>query len=160
MMSKVKQPPKSPSPTKAKKEPRHWSHRVNEVVVSAGPDGLLNLVVQGGAENGQFCYIGEIKQDKVNYHSGKLHQDEIILEIQGRKVSGYTLRDLLDFLKDVSKNGAIVMFKTIKSGEYRHPKRCTFCVTRYATVDRDCLSGVLLYSLLAPSARKLTRIPD
>ena len=77
----------------------------------------MNLVLKGGAENGQFCWIGDIKQDKINYHSGKLQQDDIVLEIQGQKVSGFTLNDLLDWLKHVGKNGSPVMFKTIKAGK-------------------------------------------
>ncbi|KAI0211370.1 Membrane-associated guanylate kinase, WW and PDZ domain-containing protein 2 [Lamellibrachia satsuma] len=116
-MLKPKQPPKSPSPTKNKREPRHWNERVHECILSAGPEGLFPMVIKGGAENGQFCYIGEIKQEHMNYHSGKLHHDEILLEIQGQKVSGFTLRDLLEWLKHVSKNSAPVMFKTIKAGE-------------------------------------------
>ena len=106
---------KTPSPTK-KKEVLHWSQRVNESIVSTGAEGVLNLVVKGGAENGQFCFIGDLKQDKINYHSGKLHQDGIILEIQGQKVAGFTLRDMLDWMKHVGKNSAPVMFKTVKSG--------------------------------------------
>ena len=113
-MLKVKQ---SPSPQKDKKEARHWSQKVHESIVSSGPEGLLNLVVKGGAENGQFCWIGEVKQDKINYHSGKLCQDDVILEIQGQKVAGFTLRDLLDWLKHVSKNSSPVMFKTVKTSE-------------------------------------------
>ena len=107
----------SPSPQKNKKEPRHWSQKVHESIVSSGPEGLLNLVVKGGAENGQFCWIGEVKQDKINYHSGKLCQDDVVLEIQGQKVAGFTLRDLLDWLKHVSKNSSPVMFKTVKTGK-------------------------------------------
>ena len=113
---------RSPSPHKQmkKQEPRHWSQKVHESIVSAGPEGLLNLVVKGGAENGQYCWIGEVKQDKINYHSGKLQQDDVVLEIQGQKVAGFTLRDLLDWLKHVSKNSSPVMFKTVKAGKVAH----------------------------------------
>ena len=109
---------KSPSPTKGKKEPEHWSQRVVETIVSAGSDGMLHLVVKGGAENGQFAFIGDIKQDKINYHSGKFHQDSVVLEVQGQKVAGFTLRDLLDWMKYVGKNNTPIMFKTVKSGLY------------------------------------------
>ena len=110
---------RTPSPTKNKRDTRHWSNHLHESIVSAGPDGLLNLVVKGGGENGQFCYISDIKQDKINYHSGKLHQDDVIVEIQGQKVGGFTLRDLLDWMKHVSKNNAPVLFKTVKSCKYK-----------------------------------------
>ena len=111
---------KSPSPVKGKRESKHWNERVHETILSAGPEGLLNLMVHGGAENGQFCYVGDICQDKINYHNGKLHHNEIILEIQGQKVAGFTLRDLLDWLKHVSKNSQPVMFKTVKTGRVCH----------------------------------------
>ena len=85
--------------------------------MSSGPEGLLSVVIKGGADNGQFCWIGDVQHDRVNYHTGKLHQDDIILEIQGQKVAGYTLRDTLTWLKQVSRNGAPVMFKTVKPGK-------------------------------------------
>ena len=116
--------PKPPPPAKPKKEPRHWSQRILEAVVSAGPEGLLNLVIKGGADNGQFCWLADVRHDRINYHSGKLHQDDIILEIQGQKVAGYTLRDVLDWLKQVSRNGAPVMFKSVKSGMCYYQSSC------------------------------------
>lgn len=116
-MLKPKTPKTPPTKPKKDKDIKHWSQRVNETIVSAGPDGLLNLVIKGGADNGQFCYIGEVKNDRINYHSGKLHADEIILEVQGQKVAGYTQRDLQAWVKQVSHNSAPVMFKTVKIGE-------------------------------------------
>ena len=115
-MIKSKQP--KPSPTKAKKEPKHWTQRVHESIISTGPEGILQLIIKGGADQGQFCWLGDLKQEKISYHSGKLHQDEIILEIQGQKMSGYTLRDCLTLLRQVSQNGAPVMIKTVKAGKF------------------------------------------
>ena len=118
--------PKRASPTKnvrpsppapPQREAKHWSQHVHECVLSTGPEGLFHLVVKGGAENGQFCYMGNVQQSDINYHSGKLYMDDVILEIQGQKVAGFTLRDLLEWLKHVSKNATPVMFKTIKGGE-------------------------------------------
>ena len=98
--------PKTPgSPQKPRKEARHWSTKVQESIISSG------------AESGQFCYVGELKQDKLIYHSGKLQQNDIILEVQGQKVSGFILKDLLDYIKHVGKNGAPVILKTVRSGE-------------------------------------------
>ncbi len=108
---------KSPSPTKSLKESKHWIHSVSETIVSGSPEGLLSVAVQGGAEHGQFCYVGDAKHDKINYHSGKLQKGDLILEIQGQKVAGFTIRDLLDWLKHVGKNGQPVMFKTVKPGK-------------------------------------------
>lgn len=112
-------PPKSPGPLgRLKDGPKHWSQRVHETLVSGGPDGICNLPIRGGAENGKFCFLGDVKHERLNYHtSEKLHADEIILEVQGQKVGGFTLWDLQDWLKHVSKNGVPVMFKTVKTGE-------------------------------------------
>lgn len=99
------------------REPTHWTHHVQETLLSTGREGLLHVVVRGGADGGSFCWIADVDQDRVNYHSGRLGPDEVVLEVQGQKVAGYTLQDLLDWLWMVSDNGNPVMFKTVHSGE-------------------------------------------
>ena len=108
--------PKSPSPHKHKKDSKHWSQNIQESIISSGAEGYISLEVRGGAENGQFCYVGDLQQDKLIYHSGKLRRDDIIIEVQGQKVSGFILRDLIDYMKHVGKNGAPVILKTVKIG--------------------------------------------
>lgn len=132
----------SPNPQKPRKEPKHWSQRVSECIVSAGPEGNLSVTIKGGADSGQFNWLGEIRHDRIHYHSGKLHQDDIILEIQGQKVAGYTLRDLETWLGQVSKNAAPVMFKTVKSGKNVHEETDQKDRTKNvsANTDRSCLS--------------------
>ncbi|CAL1543357.1 unnamed protein product [Lymnaea stagnalis] len=103
--------PKGPPPPEKRHE-FHWTKQVRETVASAFHDDLA-ITIEGGADNGQFCYIGFIKVDKINYHGGKLNTGDIILEIQGQKVSGYTQRDATLWLKQVSQNGAPVMIKTV-----------------------------------------------
>ncbi|KAL3852402.1 hypothetical protein ACJMK2_016053 [Sinanodonta woodiana] len=125
-MMKNKQPPPQVSPIKPRKpdpsnggregDSTHWSGRVQETVVSALPDDILHLTIHGGADNGSFCYLEGIDHQKINYHSGKLQPDSIILEIQGQKISGNTLRDAVTWLKQVTQNGAPVMIKTVKIG--------------------------------------------
>ena len=105
------------SPEKHGKD-RHWASSIQETIVSSGPQDLLNFSVKGGAEYGLFCYIGDLKHDKVIYHSGKFSQDDVIIEIQGQKVAGFTLWDLYDYMKYVGKNGAPVIFETVKSGRF------------------------------------------
>ena len=100
---------------------RHWSQRVQECVLSGSPDGQLDILLRGGADNGQFCWIADVKHDKIFYHTpAKLQTDGILLEVQGWKIAGYTFRDAHTLLKHVSKNGAPVMFKTVKDGEFIH----------------------------------------
>ena len=100
------------------KSSRHWSQRIQETVVSFGSEGLFHLSIRGGADIGQFPWIHDIKHNKVQYHSGRLYADDIVLEIQGQKVAGYTLRDTIDWLNQISRNGTPVMFKTVKTGKY------------------------------------------
>ena len=74
-------------------------------------------MILGGADNASFCWISSIDDEKVNYRGGQFYKDEIILEVQGEKVAGYTLQDLLDWLWAVSDNGNPVLFKTVSSSE-------------------------------------------
>ena len=95
----------------------HWSHRVQESVVSGGTDGINDLVINGGAENGQFCWLGSTHDVQLQYHSGQLIEGDILVEAQGQKLAGYTLHDSLAWITQVSKNGAPVMMKTLKPGK-------------------------------------------
>ncbi|XP_046353265.1 membrane-associated guanylate kinase, WW and PDZ domain-containing protein 1-like isoform X6 [Haliotis rufescens] len=115
--SKPMPPPPQPPP-KPNKDARHWCQLIQETIVSSahGEEGLDVITVKGGADSGLFCYIGDVNHDRVNYHGGKLFADDIMLEIQGQKVSGYTLRDASIWLKQVSQNGAPVMIKTVRTG--------------------------------------------
>ena len=105
-------------PPPNKKDVKHWSTKLQETVVSVPSENGNNnsIIIKGGADIGQFCYLGEVRHDQVTYHSGKLRPDDLILEIQGQKVSGYTLRDVNIWLKQVSQNGAPVLMKTLRSG--------------------------------------------
>lgn len=120
-MSHPRHNPEQPPPVapKYRKDPKHWNHRIQECVLSCErEDGFgYAITIAGGADNGLFCYITDIKHDQLNIHNGKLHTDEIILEIQGQKIAGFTLRDGTAWLKQVGQNGAPVMLKTVKIGK-------------------------------------------
>ncbi|XP_048012758.1 membrane-associated guanylate kinase, WW and PDZ domain-containing protein 2a isoform X6 [Megalobrama amblycephala] len=75
--------------SKSLKKKSHWTNRVHEIVLSRGPSGDLGFKLQGGAENGQFPVIGEVKPDR-----GKLHQDDLLLEVNDIPVAGLTIRDV------------------------------------------------------------------
>lgn len=96
----------------------HWRQGVCETVITARPDGSLNFSVHGGSDNGEFAYVNHIVQNKVNYVSGKLNEEDILLEIQGQKVAGYTQRDVVAWLNHCCRNGNPVVLKTIDAGEY------------------------------------------
>lgn len=97
-------------------DPNHWSFRVEESLVSALPDESLHVTLLGGADNGYFLYLDDIDHDRITYHSGKLHPGNIVLEVQGQRIAGYTLRDAMIWLKQVSQNGSPVMIKSVKPG--------------------------------------------
>lgn len=97
-------------------DPNHWSFRISEALVSALPDESLHVTLLGGADNGYFIYLDEIDHDKITYHSGKLEAGFIVLEVQGQRLAGYTLRDAMVWLKQVSQNGSPVMIKSVKPG--------------------------------------------
>lgn len=115
--SYTNKPPPLAVPPKPRREQKHWSQCVSETVVSTGQEDGLGIALSGGADHGQFVWIETIRNDQLTYHSGKLYVDDIILEIQGQKVAGYTLKDANFWLKQVSQNGAPVMIKSIKIGK-------------------------------------------
>nr|XP_022295952.1 membrane-associated guanylate kinase, WW and PDZ domain-containing protein 3-like isoform X10 [Crassostrea virginica] len=114
--SYTNKPPPLAIPPKPRREQKHWSQCLSETVVSTGQEDGLGIALSGGADHGQFVWIETIRNDQLTYHSGKLYVDDIILEIQGQKVAGYTLKDANFWLKQVSQNGAPVMIKSIKIG--------------------------------------------
>lgn len=97
-------------------DPNHWIFRVQETLVSALPDESLHVTLLGGADNGYFLYLDDIDHERITYHSGKLQPGNIVLEVQGQRIAGYTLRDAMVWLKQVSQNGAPVMIKSVKPG--------------------------------------------
>uniref|UniRef100_A0A8C2IM92 Membrane-associated guanylate kinase, WW and PDZ domain-containing protein 1 n=1 Tax=Cyprinus carpio TaxID=7962 RepID=A0A8C2IM92_CYPCA len=79
----------TPNMSKSLMKKSHWTNRVHEVVLNRGPSAELGFELQGGAENGQFPVIGEMKPDRRN-----LHQDELLLEVNDTPVAGLTIRDV------------------------------------------------------------------
>nr|CAD7197146.1 unnamed protein product [Timema douglasi] len=79
-------------------------------------DGSLNFSIKGGSDNGEFTYVSDIVQNKVNYVSGQFSEEDAILEIQGQKVAGYTQRDVVAWLNHCCRNGNPVVIKTVESG--------------------------------------------
>ncbi|KAI1883353.1 hypothetical protein AGOR_G00230550 [Albula goreensis] len=99
--------------SKTLKKKNHWTNKVHETVLSRNKDGELGFELKGGAENGQFPYLGEVKQGKVACQSGKLSQDELLLEVNDTPVAGLTIRDVLAVIKH-SKDP--VRLKCVKQG--------------------------------------------
>jgi len=67
----------------------------------------------------QLFQVGhDIDQSRVNYASGRLHPEDLILEVQGQKVAGYTERDVLAWLHHCCRNGNPVVIKTLPNGQF------------------------------------------
>lgn len=96
--------------SKSLKKKSHWTNRVHEIVLSRGPSGDLGFKLQGGAENGQFPVIGEVKPDR-----GKLLQDELLLEVNDTPVAGLTIRDVWAVVRHCKDP---VRLKCVKQGKF------------------------------------------
>ena len=92
---------------------KHWSQSVHECILLRGSSGNFNLHIVGGAENGEFICIGEVRQDRLRYRRGRIHQGDVVLEINGKAVAGYTQFDVLPLIK--SSNEAVTL-RTVKQG--------------------------------------------
>ncbi|XP_061578057.1 membrane-associated guanylate kinase, WW and PDZ domain-containing protein 2-like isoform X9 [Cololabis saira] len=99
--------------SKSLKKKNHWTNKVHEAVISRGRDGELGCELRGGAEHGQFPHFGEVKQGKGLIQSGKLAQDELLLEVNDMPVAGLTTRDVLAVIKHCKDP---VRFKCVKQG--------------------------------------------
>jgi len=119
IMSKIKHLPKSTSVTEKDlgQGRQHWSNVVQEVLISQSGDRSNSVIVCGGAENGQFCWIGDVALDGITYlHDGRLRTNDVLLEVQGQCVAGYTLGDVVEWLSVAGRNNGPVLYKTVLSG--------------------------------------------
>ncbi|XP_068573401.1 membrane-associated guanylate kinase, WW and PDZ domain-containing protein 2a isoform X9 [Cebidichthys violaceus] len=96
-----------------KKRKNHWTNKVHESVLCRNEEGELGLELKGGAENGQFPVIGALLPGGAACHSGKLFQDELLLEVNDTPVAGLTTRDVHAVVKH-SKDP--VRLKCVKQG--------------------------------------------
>uniref|UniRef100_A0A8C2WMS0 PDZ domain-containing protein n=1 Tax=Cyclopterus lumpus TaxID=8103 RepID=A0A8C2WMS0_CYCLU len=99
--------------SKSLKKKNHWTNKVHEAVITRGKEGELGFESKGGAEIGQFPYFGEVKQGKGLIQSGKLAQDELLLEVNNMPVAGLTTRDVLAVIKHCKDP---VRLKCVKQG--------------------------------------------
>ncbi|XP_061629645.1 membrane-associated guanylate kinase, WW and PDZ domain-containing protein 2-like isoform X2 [Phyllopteryx taeniolatus] len=99
--------------SKSLKKKNHWTNKVHEAAIGRGKDGELGFELKGGAELGQFPYLGEVKAGKGLVQSGKLAEDELLLEVNDMPVAGLTGRDVLAVIKHCKDP---VRFKCVKQG--------------------------------------------
>ena len=87
-----------------KRKLKHWALRAREVSISRDEETNFNITVEGGADNAaQFVFLGKIRQERIVYNGrGKLQKDDIILETNGKRVSGLILRDVISLIRERS----------------------------------------------------------
>lgn len=106
--------------SKTLKKKKHWLSKVQECVVSwAGPPGDLGVEIRGGAERGEFPYLGRLREEPGGggtccVLSGKAPSPgDVLLEVNGTPVSGLTHRDTLAVIRHFREP---IRLKTVKPG--------------------------------------------
>ena len=94
---------------------KHWSIKAHESLISRNSEGNFCLNVEGGAENGLFPFIGDLRQDRIHYQSGKLHHGEIVLEVNHKRVPGMIKKDVIALIKRSADPVSLVTAKQSKS---------------------------------------------
>uniref|UniRef100_A0A3P9M0P8 Membrane-associated guanylate kinase, WW and PDZ domain-containing protein 3 n=1 Tax=Oryzias latipes TaxID=8090 RepID=A0A3P9M0P8_ORYLA len=106
-----------PAMSKTLKKKRHWSAKLQECAVSWGGSGELVSVVEvrGGAELGEFPYLGHMAMDALVCLAGRLPSSgDVLLEVNGTPVSGLTNRDTLAVIRHYREP---VRLKTVRPGK-------------------------------------------
>ncbi|XP_037682261.1 membrane-associated guanylate kinase, WW and PDZ domain-containing protein 3 isoform X2 [Choloepus didactylus] len=106
--------------SKTLKKKKHWLSKVQECAVSwAGPPGEFGAEIRGGAERGEFPYLGRLREEPSGgtccVVSGKAPSPgDVLLEVNGTPVSGLTNRDTLAVIRHFREP---IRLKTVKPGK-------------------------------------------
>ncbi|XP_071377936.1 membrane-associated guanylate kinase, WW and PDZ domain-containing protein 3a [Centroberyx affinis] len=103
--------------SKTLKKKKHWSTKVQECTVSWGGAGELGTVVEvrGGAELGEFPYLGQVVSEAMVCHVGRFPSaGDVLLEVNGTPVSGLTNRDTLAVIRHFREP---IRLKSVKPGK-------------------------------------------
>ena len=99
----------------------HWNEIVQETVLSAADPDKLFFALSGGADEGQFPHIGDIfslpEDAQVSVRGHGLQVGDVLLEIQGQKVSGFTGQDVFEVLRSCLMNGKMVVVRHVPKGK-------------------------------------------
>ncbi|XP_039184674.1 membrane-associated guanylate kinase, WW and PDZ domain-containing protein 1 isoform X30 [Crotalus tigris] len=96
----------------------HWSAKVHQATVSRNAQGQLGVTILGGAEYGEFPYVGAAEVDGEatlpgDNGEGKLGEGELLLEVQGVRVSGLPRYDVLEVIRSCKEP---IVFKAVRQG--------------------------------------------
>ncbi|KAM8994816.1 membrane-associated guanylate kinase, WW and PDZ domain-containing protein 1 isoform 22-T22 [Ara ararauna] len=87
----------------------HWAGRVRLCSLTRGPGGQLGFTLLGGAEHGEFAYAGAVAGDG----EAALSEGELLLEVQGVRVSGLPRYDVLEVIRSCKDP---VVVKAVRQG--------------------------------------------
>lgn len=87
----------------------HWAGRVRQCSLTRGPGGQLGFALLGGAEHGEFPYAGAVAGDG----EAALSEGELLLEVQGVRVSGLPRYDVLEVIRSCKDP---IVVKTVRQG--------------------------------------------
>ncbi|XP_059712737.1 membrane-associated guanylate kinase, WW and PDZ domain-containing protein 1 isoform X18 [Haemorhous mexicanus] len=87
----------------------HWSSRVRQCALTRGPGGQLGFALLGGAEHGEFPYAGAAAGDG----EAALSEGELLLEVQGVRVSGLPRYDVLEVIRSCKDP---IVVKAVRQG--------------------------------------------
>uniref|UniRef100_A0A671LZP8 Membrane-associated guanylate kinase, WW and PDZ domain-containing protein 1 n=1 Tax=Sinocyclocheilus anshuiensis TaxID=1608454 RepID=A0A671LZP8_9TELE len=99
--------------SKVVQKKNHWTTKVNECTICKDARGELNVQLLGGAENGEFAYIGPVNGNAVQYRHGTVSEGELLLEVETLSVSGLPLYDVLTVTKNCK---GPIRLKTVRQG--------------------------------------------
>ncbi len=100
--------------SKVVQKKNHWTTKVNECTICKDARGELNVQLLGGAENGEFAYIGPVNGNAIQYRHGKVSEGELLLEVETLSVSGLPLYDVLTVIKNCK---GPIRLKTVRQGK-------------------------------------------
>lgn len=98
------------------KQSKHWSQKVHESLLSCESiqsSGLIEHIC-GGSDSGQFIHF-DSELPPVDVLAGKILADEIILEIEGQKLSGYTLYDVKSWIRQLASTYPQLTLRSVKA---------------------------------------------
>lgn len=106
----------------------HWSAKVHQATVSRNAQGQLGVTILGGAEYGEFPYVGAAEVDGEatlpgDNGEGKLGEGELLLEVQGVRVSGLPRYDVLEVIRSCKEP---IVFKAVRQGESESERRAAW----------------------------------
>ncbi|XP_076023070.1 membrane-associated guanylate kinase, WW and PDZ domain-containing protein 1-like isoform X2 [Genypterus blacodes] len=99
--------------SKVVQKKNHWITKVNECSLVRDARGELNVDLRGGAEHGEFPYIGQVRGDAVLCRDGQVCEGELLLEVEGLSVPGLPLYDILSVIRSCK---GPVRLRTVRQG--------------------------------------------